>query len=43
MDMEGGYDQTDAKGFIKLNAIRLKAHNVLLDKRDIGIDEALEK
>lgn len=24
MDIEGGYDQTDAKGFIKLNALRLK-------------------
>jgi argininosuccinate synthase len=24
MDKEGGYDQTDAKGFIKLNALRLK-------------------
>jgi len=25
MDVHGGYDQTDAKGFIKLNALRLKA------------------
>lgn len=25
MDIIGGYDQTDAKGFIKLNALRLKA------------------
>jgi len=24
MDKEGGYDQTDAKGFIRLNALRLK-------------------
>jgi argininosuccinate synthase len=24
MDVAGGYDQTDAKGFIKLNALRLK-------------------
>ena len=24
MDKFGGYDQTDAKGFIKLNALRLK-------------------
>jgi len=37
MDIEGGYDQTDAIGFIKLNAIRLKAHNVILDKRNIGL------
>lgn len=27
MDEIGGYDQTDAKGFIKLNALRLKAQN----------------
>lgn len=26
MDEIGGYDQTDAKGFIKLNALRLMAH-----------------
>ncbi|WP_068469364.1 argininosuccinate synthase [Candidatus Protochlamydia phocaeensis] len=29
MDQLGGYDQTDAKGFIKLNALRLKAYNSL--------------
>jgi argininosuccinate synthase len=27
MDLIGGYDQTDAKGFIKLNALRLTAGN----------------
>jgi argininosuccinate synthase len=26
MDVEGGYDQTDARGFIRLNALRLRAH-----------------
>lgn len=26
MDVHGGYDQKDAKGFIKLNALRLKAY-----------------
>jgi argininosuccinate synthase len=30
MDVEGGYDQTDARGFIRLNALRLKAHQVIL-------------
>lgn len=29
MDIEGGYDQKDAEGFIKINAIRLKAHKVI--------------
>jgi argininosuccinate synthase len=27
MDVEGGYDQEDAAGFIRINAIRLKAHH----------------
>lgn len=29
MDIEGGYDQKDAEGFIKINAIRLKAHKLI--------------
>ncbi|MEA2036741.1 MAG: argininosuccinate synthase [Nanoarchaeota archaeon] len=32
MDEHGGYDQTDAKGFIKLNALRLKASSGRLEK-----------
>ncbi|MBU0756916.1 MAG: argininosuccinate synthase [Nanoarchaeota archaeon] len=32
MDIEGGFDQTDSKGFIKINAIRLKAHKAILNK-----------
>jgi argininosuccinate synthase len=28
MDKEGGYDQADAKGFIKINALRLKLGNL---------------
>ncbi len=35
MDIEGGFDQTDSKGFIKINAIRLKAHNAILKKHDV--------
>ena len=30
MDVEGGYDQTDAKGFIRINSLRLRAHKVIL-------------
>jgi len=33
MEVEGGFDATDSKGFININAIRLKAHNVVLRKR----------
>lgn len=32
MDIEGGYDQKDAEGFIKINAIRLKAHRLITQK-----------
>ncbi len=32
MDMEGGYNQEDAEGFIKINAIRLMAHKNIMDK-----------
>ncbi len=30
MDIEGGFDQTDSLGFIKINAIRLMAHKAIL-------------
>lgn len=33
MDIEGGFDQKDSEGFIKINAIRLMAHNAILKKR----------
>ncbi|HBR68161.1 MAG TPA: argininosuccinate synthase [Rhodospirillaceae bacterium] len=29
MDEEGGYDQKDAAGFIRINAIRLRAHSLI--------------
>ncbi len=29
MDLEGGYDATDAKGFIRVNSLRLKAHRII--------------
>tara|TARA_B100001758_G_C18389764_1_gene602186 strand:+ start:663 stop:1925 length:1263 start_codon:yes stop_codon:yes gene_type:complete len=33
MDLEGGFDATDSKGFININSIRLKAHNVVLQSK----------
>ena len=30
MDVEGGYNQSDATGFIKLQGLRLRAHKVIL-------------
>jgi argininosuccinate synthase len=30
MDVEGGYDQADAAGFIRINALRLRAHRLIL-------------
>lgn len=32
MDIEGGYNQEDAEGFIKVNAIRLMAHRNIINK-----------
>jgi len=33
MDIEGGFDQKDSAGFIKINAIRLMAHNAITRRR----------
>ena len=33
MDIEGGFDQKDSQGFIKINAIRLMAHHAILEKQ----------
>ena len=33
MEEEGGFDAVDSKGFISIHAIRLKAHNLVLQKR----------
>lgn len=35
MDIEGGFDQKDSLGFIKINAIRLMAHNAILKRQGI--------
>ena len=34
MDVEGGFDATDSQGFININAIRLKAHSLVLNRRN---------
>jgi argininosuccinate synthase len=33
MDIEGGFNQKDSSGFIKINAIRLMAHNAIIRRR----------
>ncbi len=33
MDIEGGFDQKDSQGFIKINAIRLMAHHAILKQQ----------
>ena len=38
MDVAGGYDQEDARGFIRINALRLKAHKLILHRT--GEEEA---
>jgi argininosuccinate synthase len=37
MDIEGGFDQKDSAGFIKINAIRLMAHNAILRQQGKSI------
>ena len=33
MDIEGGFNQQDSAGFIRIHAIRLKAHNAIMSKQ----------
>ena len=33
MEIEGGYNAIDCKGFININGIRLKAHNLVLRRK----------
>lgn len=33
MDIEGGFDQKDSEGFIKINAIRLMAHHAIVSRQ----------
>ena len=37
MDIEGGFDQKDSEGFIKINAIRLMAHHAILKQKGQSI------
>lgn len=41
MDIEGGFDQKDSEGFIKIQAVRLMAHHAIMNKRREA-DETLE-
>ena len=34
MDVEGGYDQSDARGFIRISSLRLKAHKLIVGHAD---------
>ena len=34
MDIAGGYDQQDARGFIRLNALRLTAHRLIVEQSE---------
>jgi argininosuccinate synthase len=36
MDIEGGFDQKDSAGFIKINAIRLMAHHAITKRQGIS-------
>jgi len=38
MDQAGGYDQEDARGFIRINGLRLRAHKLIITAA--GEDEA---
>jgi argininosuccinate synthase len=35
MDIEGGFNQLDSRGFINIQAIRLKAHHAILEKQGV--------
>jgi argininosuccinate synthase len=36
MDVEGGFQQTDSAGFIRINALRLRAHGLLARRKAAG-------
>ena len=39
MDIEGGFDQKDSEGFIKINAIRLMAHHAIMKRKQRNREE----
>ncbi|MCK5674345.1 MAG: argininosuccinate synthase [Spirochaetales bacterium] len=34
MDIEGGFNQEDSRGFIKIHSVRLMAHHAIINKKD---------
>ncbi len=40
MDIAGGFDQSDSAGFIRVNALRLKAHRVITREAEKGESDA---
>ncbi len=42
MDIEGGFNQQDSRGFIEINAIRLKAHNAIMTKRNKKVTDFMK-
>ncbi|MGD2069280.1 MAG: argininosuccinate synthase [Gemmatimonadota bacterium] len=38
MDVAGGYDQEDARGFIRINSLRLRAHKLILGKAEASAE-----
>jgi argininosuccinate synthase len=43
MDVEGGFNQEDSKGFIRINAVRLMAHNRIMTSKNKKIIEFNEE
>jgi len=43
MDIEGGFNQTDSLGFIRINAIRLMAHHAIMEatRKKVTVDVSL--
>jgi argininosuccinate synthase len=41
MDIEGGFNQQDSEGFIKIHAVRLKAHNAIMTKQGRRVTDFL--
>jgi hypothetical protein len=39
MDIEGGFNQTDSLGFIRINAIRLMAHHAIMEAKRKKVTE----
>ena len=42
MDIEGGFNQQDSAGFIRIHAIRLKAHNAIMAKSGKKVTDFME-